>query len=96
MPLPTSKTLSAISTAAIVVGCLLSVCGVLVTLGHDCAILADAAKCLQDHETRLRAIERDLPTIAADVRWIRTTIQKGTGARDQGPGKSLAILTTDP
>ena len=29
-----------------------------------------------DHETRLRTIERDLPQIAADVRWIRATLEK--------------------
>jgi hypothetical protein len=32
---------------------------------------------LDDHETRLRGLERQLDTISGDVRWIRRAIENG-------------------
>jgi len=34
---------------------------------------------IDDHETRLRTVEKDTGQTAADVRWIRSTMEKRNG-----------------
>jgi len=41
--------------------------------------LHQQAQRIEDHERRLRSVERDLAQMAADVRWIRATMEKRDG-----------------
>jgi hypothetical protein len=54
--------------------------GAVWTAAADRATIRDRGQANQahvaDHETRLRVLERDLPRIGTDVRWIRETMEK--------------------
>ena len=43
---------------------------------HDLRVQQGA---VTDHEARLRALERQASEVAADVRWIRQTLEKQSG-----------------
>jgi septal ring factor EnvC (AmiA/AmiB activator) len=61
---------------------------------------------IEDHEARLRSVEKDLGQIATDVRWIRASLEQGSGIREgpgiRGQGSASALspnpcpLTPDP
>jgi len=65
------------------------VAGVFAVLGVVWAASADRAgvertlraneKRIEDHEERIRAVERDMPQVATDVKWIRKAIEKQNG-----------------
>jgi outer membrane murein-binding lipoprotein Lpp len=68
---------------AVIVGWALTVAGgVWVTAAEHTRIASGVeqqASQIEDHEQRLRAIEREIGDVASDVRWIRGSIESGGG-----------------
>jgi len=69
------------AAAATVVTALLAMAGAVWSASADRAATATRAAenraAILDQETRLRAVERQLGQVAADVRWIRATMERG-------------------
>jgi len=61
-----------------VIGAVWAVSGERADVLHE---LREQRNAVVDHEARLRALEKQASEVAADVRWIRQTLEKQPGGR---------------
>jgi len=77
-PLPTSRRGWTLTAAAVVVAWLVSLVTVVSALSTDRAEckqkIGHNAAAIEDHEQRLRTLEKDTGQMAADVRWLRENL----------------------
>ncbi len=72
-----SKRIATISVmTTIVLAAIAAVWGLAADRSALVAGVASNATVIQDHEERVRVIEKELPKIATDVGWIRQTMEQ--------------------